>query len=184
MSAIYQPLIFTRGGNAHSPVPCIVFFLFGRFSLILRGWFTGSGTIMITHDDVMKWEHFSAKLALCAGNSPDPVNSPRKRPVTRSFDVFFDLRLNKRLSEHSKRQWFERSSRSYDVTVMWYIDHTYPTTRDSIAVRNKAKQSCLNIVGYIISLGYLCNIRVEPITNCNSNETYVILFKIYSCITY
>ena len=34
------------------------------------------------------------------------------------------------------------------------------------------------------SLGYLCNIRVEPITNCNSNETYVILFQIYSCITY
>ena len=35
-----------------------------------------------------------------------------------------------------------------------------------------------------ISLGYLCNIRVEPTTNCNSNETYVILFQIYSCITY
>ena len=33
------------------------------------------------------------------------------------------------------------------------------------------------------SLGYLCNIRVEPTTNCNSNETYVILFQIYSCIT-
>ena len=34
------------------------------------------------------------------------------------------------------------------------------------------------------SLGYLCNIRVEPTTNCNSNETYAILFQIYSCITY
>ena len=36
------------------------------------------------------WRHqmeaFSALLAICAGNSP----------VTRSFDVFFDLRLNKR----------------------------------------------------------------------------------------
>ena len=34
------------------------------------------------------------------------------------------------------------------------------------------------------SLGYLCNIGVEPTTNCNSNETYVILFQIQSCITY
>ena len=34
------------------------------------------------------------------------------------------------------------------------------------------------------SPGYLCHIGAEPITNCNSNETYVILFQIYPCITY
>ena len=34
------------------------------------------------------------------------------------------------------------------------------------------------------SLRYLCNIRVETTTNYNSNETYAILFQIYSCITY
>ena len=33
--------------------------------------------------------------------------SPRKRPVTRSFDIFFDLRLNKRLSKQSWCWWFE-----------------------------------------------------------------------------
>ena len=33
------------------------------------------------------------------------------------------------------------------------------------------------------SLGYLCNIRVEPTTNCNSNETYVILIQMHSRIT-
>ena len=32
-------------------------------------------------------ETFSVLLAICAGNSPVPVNSPHKRPVTRSFDV-------------------------------------------------------------------------------------------------
>ena len=32
---------------------------------------------------------------------------PAQRPVTRSFDVFFDLRLNKRLSKHSWGWWFE-----------------------------------------------------------------------------
>ena len=36
---------------------------------------------------------------------------PSQRPVTRSFDVFFHLRLNTRLSEQSIRQWFETPSR-------------------------------------------------------------------------
>ena len=34
-----------------------------------------------------------------------------QRPVTRSFDVFFDLCLNKRLSKHSWDWWFETPSR-------------------------------------------------------------------------
>ena len=37
---------------------------------------------------------------------------PSHRPVTRSFDVFFDLRYNKRLSKQSRRRWFETPSRS------------------------------------------------------------------------
>ena len=49
------------------------------------------------------WRHqmetFSALVAICAGNSPVPGEFPTQRPVTRSFDVFFDLRLNKRLSK-------------------------------------------------------------------------------------
>ena len=44
---------------------------------------------------------FSALLAICAGNSPVTSEFPAQRPVTRSFDVLFDLRLNKRLSEQS-----------------------------------------------------------------------------------
>ena len=56
-------------------------------------------------------ETFSALLAICAGNSPVPGEFPAQRPVTRSFDVFFDLRLNKRLSKQSWVWWFETSSR-------------------------------------------------------------------------
>ena len=42
-----------------------------------------------------------------------PVNSPHwQRPVTRSFDVFFDLPPNKWLSKQSRRRWFETPSRS------------------------------------------------------------------------
>ena len=54
---------------------------------------------------------FSASLAFCAGNSPVVGEFPARRPVTRSFDVFFDLRLNKRLSKQSWGWWFETPSR-------------------------------------------------------------------------
>ena len=37
---------------------------------------------------------------------------PRTKPVTRRFDVFFDLRLNKQLSKQSWGWWFETPSRS------------------------------------------------------------------------
>ena len=53
---------------------------------------------------------FSALLALCAGNSPVPGAFPAQRPVTRSFDVFFDLRPNKRLSKQPRGWWFETLS--------------------------------------------------------------------------
>ena len=46
-------------------------------------------------------ETFTALLAICAGNSPVPGEFPLQKPVTWSFDVFFDLRLNKRLSKQS-----------------------------------------------------------------------------------
>ena len=49
--------------------------------------------------------------AICAGNSPISGESPAQRPVTRGFDVFFDLRLIKRLSKHSRGWWFETLSR-------------------------------------------------------------------------
>ena len=56
------------------------------------------------------WRHqmetFSALLAICAGNSPVSGEFPAQRPVTRSFDVFFDVRLIKRLSKHSRGWWF------------------------------------------------------------------------------
>ena len=57
-------------------------------------------------------ETYSALLELCAGNSPVTVELPSQRPVTRSFDVFFDLCLNKRLSKLSWGWWFETPPRS------------------------------------------------------------------------
>ena len=55
-------------------------------------------------------ETFFALLALCAGNSPVTGEFTPQRLVTRSFDIFFDLCLNKRLSKQSRRRWFETPS--------------------------------------------------------------------------
>ena len=54
---------------------------------------------------------FSALLAICAGNSLASGEFPAQRPVTRSFDVFFDLCLNKWLRKQSWGWWFETLSR-------------------------------------------------------------------------
>ena len=45
-------------------------------------------TTLLKHDDIVKWKHFSRYWA-----------------VTRSFDVFFDLRLKKRLSKQRWSWW-------------------------------------------------------------------------------
>ena len=73
-----------------------------------------SASVMIMKKS--RWRHhmetFSALLALCAGNSPVTGEFPSQRPVTWSFDVFFDLCLNKRFSKQSGGWWFETPSRS------------------------------------------------------------------------
>ena len=57
-------------------------------------------------------ETFSALLAHCVGNLPLTGEIPAQRPVTRSFGVFFDLCLNKRLSKPSWGWWLMTPSRS------------------------------------------------------------------------
>ena len=63
-------------------------------------------------------ETFSALLAFCAGNSPVTGEFPAQRPVARSFDVFFDLRLNKRWVNNREAGDLRRHRGHYDVTVM------------------------------------------------------------------
>ena len=55
-------------------------------------------------------ESFSVLLARCAGNSPVTGEFVAQRLATRSFDVFFDLCLNKRLSKQPRGWWFETQS--------------------------------------------------------------------------
>ena len=72
---------------------------------------------------------------------------PSQRPVTQSFDVFFDLCLNKRLSKPSRRWWFDTPSRS-----LWRH-------------RNVIFQYCGN-AGCLISRSYLTRVTaiVDRIT--------------------
>ena len=60
---------------------------------------------LTTHDDVIKWNYFPRNWPFVRG-----IHRSTQRPVTRSFDVFFDLRLNKRLSKQPWGWWFETLS--------------------------------------------------------------------------
>ena len=55
------------------------------------------------------------------------VAGPLCGELTRSFDIFFDLRLNKWLSKQSWRWWFEAPLWPfYDVTVLSFGGGLYP----------------------------------------------------------
>ena len=62
-------------------------------------------------------ETFSTLLTICASNSPVTGEFPAQRPVTRSFDVFFDLRLNGWVNNR-KAGDLKCHRTHYDVTVM------------------------------------------------------------------
>ena len=72
-----------------------------------RGFRIGSRFSMTTQSN---GNIFRVTGPLC-GEFTSPGELPTQRPVTQSFDVFFDLRLNKRLSKQSWGWWFETLSR-------------------------------------------------------------------------
>ena len=105
MRGIYRwPVNFTRvRTKMRKAVP---------ISWLSLSWFEGR---LYTGSRLSTWwrhqmETFSALLAICAGNSPVSGEFPAQRPVTRSFDVFLDVRIIKRLSKHSWGWWFETLS--------------------------------------------------------------------------
>ena len=78
----------------------------------------------------IRWRHqmetFSALLAFSAGNSPVAGEFPAQRPLTRGFDVFFDLRLNKPLSKQSRGWWSETPS-----SPLWRLCNELPVERNA-----------------------------------------------------
>ena len=82
---------------------------------------------------------------LC-GNSPVTGEFPLQRPVTRSFKVFFDLRLNKRLNKQSRRLWFETRSRSLwrhcDIRIIPYIGQHWDVVCSSLLDDRRSWLKC------------------------------------------
>ena len=82
---------------------------------LLGYWFGVKLTHSVWNKMAIPWwchrmETFSALLALCVGNSPVAGEFPSQRPVMWSFDVFFDLQVNKQLGKQSWGWWFETPS--------------------------------------------------------------------------
>ena len=87
------------------------------------------------------WRHqmetFSALLAISVGNSTVPGEFPTQRPVTRSFDVFLNLRLNKRLSKQSRGCWLETLSRP-----LWRHRNVVGENMNIIQKKHSAEPPC------------------------------------------
>ena len=126
------------------------------------------------------WRHqmekFSALLAICAGNSPVPGEFPTQRPVTRSFDVFFDLRLNKRLSKQSWGWWLEtifrplwRNRNECHGCGMWVsMSVTFPQPPNKAHFRDTHFQFILNRILYNLYLLMISNVGHCSLNNPDS----------------
>ena len=139
------------------------------------------------------WRHqmqtFSALLAIFAGNSPVTGEFPAQRPVTRSFDVFFDLRPKKRLNKQSLGWWFETPSGSlwrhwrllWFVFTVWAIFNYHQISNiKRIKYRKASPCSCLCPIHWIqmlsrewrcsgSSAGRRCSNYIWMITNSIAN---------------
>ena len=129
-------------------------------------------------------ETFSALPAICAGNSPVTGEFPAQRPVTSSFDVFFDLRLNKRLSKQSWGWWFETPSHPLwrhcnDLSICYSSDNL--ALADETEVVNSVSAAVLDAEGNPISgvqeIGALLKIVFTIRENGGKQE-----FWVFKCI--
>ena len=90
-------------------------------------------------------------MPLCVGNSEVTVECPSRRQMTRSFDVFFDLRQNKRLSKQSKPRCFETQSRSlwcHCNTMMIYMYNLVSSFHDIMLLIEKKNTSYTRIKSF------------------------------------
>ena len=101
-------------------------------------------------------ETFSALLAICAGNSPVTGEFPAQRPVTGSFDVFFGLHHNKRLSKQSWGWWFGTPSHPlwHHCNVIWTL-YSKETLKNMgiYNVQSKTNQ-CAYLTGWVYTAAF------------------------------
>ena len=130
-------------------------------------------------------ETFPALLALCEGNLSVTGGFPSQSPVTRIFDVFFDLRLIKRFMKQSRRRWFETPSRSLwrhcSVTILLcgckklrrsedspiWISHAGKISSASYEIHTKFTGSPYDIrtmYFYLVQLAFHAKFPIFPVT--------------------
>ena len=80
---------------------------------------------------------------LC-GEFTGPGEFPAQMPVTRSFDVYFDLRLNKRLSKQPWDWWFETLSRP----LRRHSNAETPWRSCDVTIGPPTSQAFTNIIAY------------------------------------
>ena len=76
------------------------------------------------------------------------------KAITRSFGIFFAMRLNKRVNKQSRRQWFETPSCS-----LWRHCNNMDTMRGSWDVLYVWLHGCLRILYYLRPLKRVLNVQ-------------------------
>ena len=120
--------------------------------------------IILHHDDVIKWKHFPRYWPFVRGIHRSPVT---QKPVTRSFDVFFVLRPNKRLSKQSWGWWFEMPSR--------------PLWRHRNDIQMIGRSRCFNVAHFV---GSLFSGTIHAIISRCGFHNEKLWHVFYTCICY
>ena len=94
-------------------------------------------------------ETVSTLLALCTGNSTVTGEFPSQKPVTRSFDVFFDLRLNKAWANNWDAGDLRCHRAHYDVNVMICVASDVAVDVQSIITKCKPQYNVVNPDRYL-----------------------------------
>ena len=92
------------------------------------------------------WRHdmetFSMLLVLCDGNRPVNCGLSSQGPVSRNFDIFFDVHLSKQLSNHSGPRlfvtpswllWRHNNTLCFTSHIVWTAQTLRPTIFEHLA---------------------------------------------------
>ena len=89
-------------------------------------------------------ETFSALQAICAATLTMTSEFPAQMLVTRSFDVCFDLRLDKRLRKHCSGWWLRCHRAHYDI-IPRGVTRTLPHLSHHIFLISMITLTCKNL---------------------------------------
>ena len=81
---------------------------------------------------IIKWKHFPRYWPFVRGIHRSPGGFPSQRPVTRSFDVFFDLGLNDGWTNSRDAGDLRRHHAHYEVSVMCDLYFVYYKNQVSV----------------------------------------------------